>query len=503
MTYMNSQEANVDTIGTESNTEINKNQSGGGFLSFLFDSDNNKLVTKAFYEDNINAVIFLLENKFKIDCCYVDDNNKNVLHYMIQYADYNEIIGSKLIEILESGVHESCVNHQDCDGNTPLHVAVQTNNDAIVVLLEKNGADKTIKNNNGDYVEEICENDEQPSEQSNVNFKTNIFIKTERKDGDTLGNMMKLFNAGRDNEIPTETIGFNRQDAENEDTILTFDVHDNPAVNPVVQNRPVLSDLNTLDYTNQNQPSVKSVDVSNVGSNVGSDNEAPVSLDTDIFINDIFTRLKRENPQQTPQQYQQMGGKKSRKNTFNRKITTYSDVNLYSDTNLSEGGNLSSSNMSSSNYDFESSISDLSEYAKEKNQKSVIHQEAIEKIMKLLKTDDEKLAKSYKAILYKRVKEENPDASGLDRATKMSKLVKKTELNKISQEEIDPIYQYLIEKAENPESEKKNKKSKKKKSKKAESTESDSESLASGESTISENMTEQAYLTLASDLSQY
>ena len=106
-------------------------------------------------------------------------------------------------------------------------------------------------------------------------------------------------------------------------------------------------------------------------------------------------------------------------------------------------------------------------------------------------------------VLYKRVKEENPDASGLDRATKMSKLVKKTELNKISQEEIDPIYQYLIEKAENPESEKKNKKSKKKKSKKAESTESDSESLASGESTISENMTEQAYLTLASDLSQY
>jgi len=474
---MNSQE-NIDTIGTESNTNINENQSGGGFLSSLFNSGNKKLITKAFANDNVNAVVFLLEHDFEIDCCYVDDNNKNALHYMVQHADYNECINNKLVEVLEKGgIHSSCINHQDCDGNTPFHLAVQNGNDQLATLLEKCGADKSIRNNEGDYIEEIKEEE---SGEQNVKYSTNIFIKTENKPASSrLGSIMNLLNNKREQENPTETIGFNRQDAENDDSILTFDVNDSMH-NTNKPQIPQMKQHHMPQPMHQSMPPMPQSNDTNVVDNKA--NNLPVSADTDMFINDIFSRLKQNNTQQT-------GGASSRRNTFNRKITTYSDVNL------SEGGDLSTSN-----YNFESSISDLSEYANEKSKKNEIHQEAIDKIMKLLKTDDEKLAKSYKAILYKKVKDDNPDLSGLDRATKMLKLVKKSELNKISQEDIDPIYKYLSEKVES-------KKSKsKKRSKKVETTESESDSDMSNmnvDLTISSDMSEQAYLTLASDLSQY
>lgn len=435
----------IGSIGTESNTL--KEQNGGGLLSFLFDSgDKGQLITKAFHKGNVNAAVFLIEENFKIDCNYVDEHNRNALHYMVSYASYNKCIRAKLEEILNGGVDKRCVNLQDnVDKNTPLHIAVASGDDAIADLLIANGADKSLKNKYGDFVK-----DEPEQEKKNCN--TNVFIKAANGPSNDeinkrLDNIVKLFATRSEN---SDTIGFDRHEAENTATI----------VEPIIE-QPV------------NSYAPAPVDITDAG-NVDSP-------ETDQFISDIFKRL------------QQGGGKKSMRNVFTRKVSTYSE------NPISEGGHWSSGSS-----DFESSISDYSEYARAaNNQKNELHQEAVKKIMKVLDIDDEYVARSYKALLYQKIKDEDPEnkLSGLDRATKMLDLVKKTELKKFSKDEIDPIYDHLVKKDKEreerlkdmPKKEKKEKKQKSKKSKK-----SSEESVDSSEMSSSESLSDsQARLSLA------
>ena len=148
---------------------------------------------------------------------------------------------------------------------------------------------------------------------------------------------------------------------------------------------------------------------------------------TDVFIANMFNRLRG-------------GGHKNKANVFNRKISTYSNEEI-----VSEGGNRSSSDL------YESSVSDsgYSEYARAvNNQKNDLHQETVKEIMKVLGTDDEYRARSYKALLYQKIKEEDPEnkLNGLDRATKMLSLVNKAELKKIKKDSVDKVYDYLVKK---------------------------------------------------------
>lgn len=153
---------------------------------------------------------------------------------------------------------------------------------------------------------------------------------------------------------------------------------------------------------------------------VESQTEDSVEPQTDDFVKSLLQNL-------------QGGGAKSRSQISSRKISTYSHSEV-----VSEGGHYSP--VSNSNF---------SEYAKAlNNQKNDLHLEAVKKIMEVLGTDDEYLARSYKALLYQKIKEDDPDntMNGLDRATKMLSLVNKTELKKIKKDKVDPIYDYLVKK---------------------------------------------------------
>jgi hypothetical protein len=157
---------------------------------------------------------------------------------------------------------------------------------------------------------------------------------------------------------------------------------------------------------------------------VDSDTEHVDNPPTDVFISNMFTRLEG-------------GGKKNKANVSSRKISTYSNVEI-----ISEGGRRHSSD------DYESS-GGYSEYARAvNNQKNDLHQETVKTIMKVLETDDEYRARSYKALLYQKIKEEDPEnkLNGLERATKMLSLVNKAELKKIKKDSVDKIYDYLVTK---------------------------------------------------------
>ena len=77
---------------------------------------------------------------------------------------------------------------------------------------------------------------------------------------------------------------------------------------------------------------------------------------------------------------------------------------------------------------------------KEKKQSQNIHEEVIEKIIKLYNVDENK-AKIYKAALYSKTKEENPGLSNLERSNKMLENTKKTYINKLDIDKFTNILQ--------------------------------------------------------------
>jgi hypothetical protein len=363
-TRLNVSNDSISSIGTESN--IN-NQNGGGLLSFLFgSSEHSKLITKAFAKKNIAAAEFLIEQNFEIDLHYCENSRRNALHYMAWYSSLSKIVYNKLVQLLSDGVDQEVVRHQDDDGNTPLHLAVFANNYYIAELLEKNGADSSIQNKHGNYVAHDDDAGSKPRmPTTNV---SSVFMRAKPETFNSkLDDIIKLF-ASR-NTDNTESIGFNRMN------------------------------MNTVDDSQ-----------------------------TDEFIHDIFVNLRG-------------GAQKTKTNVFNRKISTYSNMEV-----VSEGGRYSPE---SDDYESSVSSSNYSEYARAaNNQKNELHEATVKKIMEVLGTDDEYRARSYKALLYQKIKEEDPEnkMNGLDRATKMLSLVTKAELKKIKQDSVDKVYDYLVEK---------------------------------------------------------
>ena len=97
----------------------------------------------------INKVLDMLP-----DYNFTDDEGNTVLHQAVLDNDEKMVI--KLLQKMkENG--KNIINLQNNEGNTPFHLALINNNNLIAQMLDKAGADKTIRNNNGEFVEDITE----------------------------------------------------------------------------------------------------------------------------------------------------------------------------------------------------------------------------------------------------------------------------------------------------------------------------------------------------------
>ena len=86
-----------------------------------------------------------------------DDNGNTFLHRTIIDNKYVQGI-EKLLDLNFKIIDcKSIINKQNKDGDTPLISAVKNGNSKICELLIENGADKNIKNNNGEYVKKVEE----------------------------------------------------------------------------------------------------------------------------------------------------------------------------------------------------------------------------------------------------------------------------------------------------------------------------------------------------------
>lgn len=91
------------------------------------------------------------------------------------------------------------------------------------------------------------------------------------------------------------------------------------------------------------------------------------------------------------------------------------------------------------------------------NQSNVIHDRVIKKIMEIMSVDETE-AKVYKAAIYHKVKNDNPNLSNLDRAIEMEKNTTKEFIKKLDIEETrSSMKKHFAEKDSNPRPEKNNK----------------------------------------------
>lgn len=107
----------------------------------------------------INKILNMLP-----DFDFTDDQGNTILHQAVMENNIDMVI-SLLEKMKES--NKNIIDVQNNDGNTAFHLAILNENNAIAQILDEASADKTIRNNDGEFVEDITE-DEYLEE---VNFK--------------------------------------------------------------------------------------------------------------------------------------------------------------------------------------------------------------------------------------------------------------------------------------------------------------------------------------------
>jgi ankyrin repeat protein len=115
------------------------------FRSLISNCDNNcnpKNFDWNFFKVRQLLLSYKQDNMHKTILNFQDCNGINILHFICYYNIDQRIL--KLI--LPLGLE---INAQTHTGQTPLHYAIHFNGMEYVPILEKNGADWTIKNNEG------------------------------------------------------------------------------------------------------------------------------------------------------------------------------------------------------------------------------------------------------------------------------------------------------------------------------------------------------------------
>ena len=86
----------------------------------------------------------------------VDDDGNNFIHHLVERGDYDSI-NEFLNRYLMEGFNDKVINLTNDSGETPLHLAVKNNFQDIAQLLIDFGADKDIKDKNGNIIKWVDE----------------------------------------------------------------------------------------------------------------------------------------------------------------------------------------------------------------------------------------------------------------------------------------------------------------------------------------------------------
>lgn len=393
------------SIGTE--TPDNDNLSGnqtGGFWPFSNSNKEAELITSmaldAFNERRIKEGSYLLANAAKRgvnpDLSKKDDAGRNLLHLLVLYSAYDPEVKETLIHQLDRSDTSKYINVQDKQLNTVAHYALSLKQIDVLRLLVSKGVDLSLRNSQDFYIklakmpvesQEVVRN--VPVVRSAVEVieddtdgHKNIFVKCSNKTP-TLRNLGSIQSENLNRELDNIINMFLKKDTSTIDSI----------------------DFNMQDITETarqpSHPSQKTEDVDSVN-----------------FLSELMRQFRDTRRPLQPL----AGGAKAKpvQAVGRRRINTYSEISI---------GGGSTTSVSDSNS--ESDSDGVSKIARSiKNKTTELHEETIKKIIEIMKVPED-VARNYKAALYQRVKSEQPDLSGHDRANEMLKLATKDVLKKI------------------------------------------------------------------------
>jgi hypothetical protein len=131
------------------------NQIGGGFFC---SDDFTTILLECFCDNRPDVACYLLckSSKSPKDITKKDKTDRNLLHYMSIYASFGNMVIhiSKLLRKSSKSKNKSALKSKDKLGNTPLHYAAELGYDNLVKIFIESGGDPTIRNKEGQFIEE-------------------------------------------------------------------------------------------------------------------------------------------------------------------------------------------------------------------------------------------------------------------------------------------------------------------------------------------------------------
>ncbi len=175
------------------------NQIGGGFFC---SDDFTTILLECFCDNRPDVACYLLckSSKTPKDITKKDKTDRNLLHYMSIYASFGNMVIhiSKLLRKSSKSKNKSALKAKDKLGNTPLHYAAELGYDNLVKIFIDCGGDPTIRNNEGQFIEE---NKEENKEGKPIDVSIIIATENGSENGAAINNITRsIINSSRQAE---------------------------------------------------------------------------------------------------------------------------------------------------------------------------------------------------------------------------------------------------------------------------------------------------------------
>jgi hypothetical protein len=385
-----------------------KNQNGGFFG--LGETDYSELLFDAVRQNNVEALLYLVNSQVIKKINYQDKHGQTILHMVL-----NNLVTGKNIQkvtiitnaILARPDIKDLINIQDVNGNTALHLAVIAGQDELCDKLIKAGANPLLKNSAGLFIESETEtanlNPVQP-----VQPVQNVVVNEK-----PITNSESVFISKKE---LTDTKANNLSDKEQ-----CF-------INKLIESITGTHKENTSEA--QGLTNIETTVVPNIkgGNNFSEYSEL---INTSEFINDFVSK------------YQKGGKAKAKKS---RKLNTNSQLKLESSMEMPKISQTSALNIDSDDSDKPSSVSEMSELSRMiNNQATEIHERTIKKISEILGVGEQE-ARTIKAFIYNEIKIQHPELNNFDRAVEMEKRITKDNLENLDKKKLKELSDVISEK---------------------------------------------------------
>ncbi len=486
---------NTDSFYTETTDEVfavpmkknNNNQSGGWFFN---KSESASLI--ACRNNNMVLLDELLKEKIGGPYDWVDKNLEwNILHYISHYGNKLKNNGCDALECVLNSNTCPCIEKKDKNNDTPLAIAAKMKNNKLCYLYIHRGANREIGKNMS-VVTDNSESDDVSTtattniidltdgndEITNVSVVTDVVLMSPKNNKKTsIFNQKNNRSTVRENPIAIidNLVGTTDDNIQGYDAlkgiVVITDTNSKNNNGYLTSSMPYIpnvlysptsqfssSQMNKIakesDSNSQNRQKNKSNTNDTLKKQTTLTDTNPMSVGDSATSSLVGSQLMIKTPESsemTSKNDEELSGGYSATSSI---FTSHSSLkskkvydtdsyihtmrqihdSLIKDIKSMNGGNNSLNtrkiNNNSDFYDMYTEDKFGGRNRTKPSQVDLLHEETIKKIKELTNETDEN-AKLYKAALYKKTKEDNPNLSGIERAKKMRDSVSKSVLKKI------------------------------------------------------------------------